>query len=619
MHGTHKAPLRGGGRKWDSPGLGGAEHGEGLSGLALSHRGWVSQGETFPGNRSTHGCCWGGVSGMACPALGLGKTEAGGAWVSLSRCLSVRHPSFHPSSFHPSIHPSIHPPTHPSILPLIHYPSIIHPSSIHPFLPPPCPGPGIPGWPRAGQQRALEARLDGCLQELRRLCLREAELTGTLPREYPLKAGEKPPKVRRRIGAAFKLDETLVLRGDPLSALERDLALQLQIARAARRLCREENIGRRLRRRRQSAAVLEEQKLRDLQSVLNQRRLLSAAAGTQGELLGCPRPGGEPSASDDSSLSDTVLLEEGKGLRGRGGTAGTPVCPLHHNTPSLKAKAPGADAGDGGTRSSQCYPGSPPAPSSPDPVSPPVPRPGDVPPYRFVPIRTLVLCRQVGSSAPSTPEPVGRRGQSQSLRVEGSRPPEPRGRSAAPRRRPTYYTVTVPASCLPPPGPAHRSGSDDSISDLSSVSHATSPGSSSPEVPVPRPPVPPPLPEPGYYPRGAHRFLPPLVLYEQDLAPLRYQRLVPSHSRIVRTPSLKDYAPAAARGVSKATVTEELKSWHQRARLRGARPHSLDRQGAFRGPRGGIGPPPVPVLRRSPDGVSVQVYVPENGEIVTQV
>ncbi|XP_009998631.1 PREDICTED: probable G-protein coupled receptor 25, partial [Chaetura pelagica] len=79
---------------------------------------------------------------------------------------------------------------------------------------------------------------------------------------------------------------------------------------------------------------------------------------------------------------------------------------------------------------------------------------------------------------------------------------------------------------------------------------------------------------------------PTVFLYEQDLAPLRYQRLVASHSRIVRTPSLKDYPPGG-RGLSKATVTEELKSWHQRARLRGTRPHSLDRQGAFRGPRGG--------------------------------
>ncbi|NXL54412.1 INAVA protein, partial [Podilymbus podiceps] len=497
------------------------------------------------------------------------------------------------------------------------------------------------------QQQALEARLEGCVQELRRLCLREAELTGTLPREYPLKAGEKPPKVRRRIGAAFKLDETLVLRGaDPLSALERDLALQLQIAKAARRLCREENISKRLRKRRQTAALLEEQKLKDLENILNQRRLLAgrrplsagAATGAAEEL----------STSDESSLSDAVLLEEGKEAAGMGGDThrgaprgsppsqpsgspaeetqlpgpaaprgspspeeateaeglGPPPPPSPWRETSLdrpyeKAKKPGVDPGDGETRGSWCYPGSPTAtpavPSaagSPEPAASPVPRAGDVPPYRFVPIRTRVLCRQACSSAPSTPEPSGRRGQTQSLRVEACwQPGEPRGRSAVPRRRPTYYTVTVPTSCIPTPGPAHRSGSDDSISDLSSVSHATSPGSSSPDVSFPRPPVPPPLADPGYYPRGAHRFLPPAAppafLYEQDLAPLRYQRLVPSHSRIVRTPSLKDYAPAGGRGLSKAAVTEELKSWHQRAQLRGVRPHSLDRQGAFRGPRGG--------------------------------
>ncbi|NXW66351.1 INAVA protein, partial [Eurystomus gularis] len=401
---------------------------------------------------------------------------------------------------------------------------------------------------------------------------------------------------------------------DPLSALERDLALQLQIAKAARRLCREENISKRLRKRRQTAALLEEQKLKDLENILNQRRLLagrrplSASAGT-----GVAE---ELSASDESSLSDTVLLEEedmrppGSATpRGspssddptkeeRSGSSSTPPSPWRETSldgPYEKSKKPGIDLGDGETRSSRCYPGSPPAvpttslsPGSHDCSASLVPRVGDVPPYRFVPIRTLVLCRQAGSSAPSTPEPSGRRGQAQSLRVEGCwQPGEPRGRSAVPRRRPTYYTVTVPTSCFP--SPACRSGSDDSISDLSSISHATSPGSSSPDVSFPRPP---PLTEPGYYPRGSHRFLaptgPPAFLYEQDLAPLRYQRLVPSHSRIVRTPSLKDYAPAGGRGLSKAAVTEELKSWHQRARLRGARPHSLDRQGAFRGPRGGI-------------------------------
>ncbi|NXJ36512.1 INAVA protein, partial [Ciconia maguari] len=351
---------------------------------------------------------------------------------------------------------------------------------------------------------------------------RPQELTGTLPREYPLKAGEKPPKVRRRIGAAFKLDETLVLRGaDPLSALERDLALQLQIAKAARRLCREENISKRLRKRRQTAALLEEQKLKDLENILNQRRLLAgrrslpAGAGT-GAADGLPRPsppkdwghGGSgsfpPGAPKPARHPSSCPAWAGWELPTAHGSA-KPARPVPPPSRSVSGQA-AWERGSGGLRGRAGWWRVP-----PDPAASPAPRAGDVPPYRFVPIRTLVLCRQAGSSAPSTPEPSGRRGQSQSLRF------------------------------LPPAGP-------------------------------------------------------PAFLYEQDLAPLRYQRLVPSHSRIVRTPSLKDYAPAGGRGLSKAAVTEELKSWHQRARLRGARPHSLDRQGAFRGPRGGT-TRDVPVTR----------------------
>ncbi|XP_030821645.1 innate immunity activator protein isoform X1 [Camarhynchus parvulus] len=486
------------------------------------------------------------------------------------------------------------------------------------------------------QQQALEAQLDGCIQELRQLCLREAELTGTLPCEYPLKAGEKPPKVRRRIGAAFKLDEIAVLRGvDPL---ERERALQLQIAEAARRLCREENIGRQVRKRRQTAALREEQKLRDLEQVLSQRRLLAGQRDISTAKEDTQPPGPATPQRSPSPKDPTKEEEEKSGL------LVPPHIPCQETSLDRsyeRTKNPSVDPEDGETQSSQCClgslmaaPASSLAPSSPDSASPPVSRTGD-PPYRFIPIRTLVLCQQAGSSAPSTPEPSGRQGQTQSLRVDPCwQPAEPRGRSAAPRRRPTYYTVTVPTSCILTPGPACRSGSDDSISDLSSISHATSLGSSSPDMSFA---VPLPLAEPGYYPRGALQLLPPAgpltFLYEQDLAPLRYQRLVPSRSRIVRTPSLKDYTPAGARGVSKAAVTEELKSWHQRARLRSARPHSLDRQGAFQRPHGGttrdmpiahgilslVQGPPVQVLRRSAAGVPVQVYMPENGEIVTQV
>lgn len=52
---------------------------------------------------------------------------------------------------------------------------------------------------------------------------------------------------------------------DPLSSLERELALQLQIAEAARRLSREEHLGRQARRQRKHAVRQEEQKLRELE------------------------------------------------------------------------------------------------------------------------------------------------------------------------------------------------------------------------------------------------------------------------------------------------------------------------------------------------------------------
>lgn len=36
------------------------------------------------------------------------------------------------------------------------------------------------------------------------------ELTGSIPSDFPLMPDEKPPRVRRRIGASFKLDEGLI-------------------------------------------------------------------------------------------------------------------------------------------------------------------------------------------------------------------------------------------------------------------------------------------------------------------------------------------------------------------------------------------------------------------------
>ncbi|KAM6165421.1 innate immunity activator protein isoform 1-T1 [Erethizon dorsatum] len=543
------------------------------------------------------------------------------------------------------------------------------------------------------QQRALEARLEACLEELRRLCLREAELTGILPEEYPLKPGEKPPKVRRRIGAAYKLDEWALHREDPLSNLERQLALQLQITEAARRLCAEENLSKQMRRQRKHAALQEEKKLRELQRSLGERRRNSEPPPTTAvQVLGQ-----ELSASDDSSLSDGLLLEEEdsqmpkpppespappsralppqslEGLQPAGPEPGAlERAPIQNSPwketsldhPYEKARKPSEPSSESSSLATTPQDG--PSASSLWLLEPASCHMG---PFPSVPGQ-----RPGRTSAPATPEMQGRRGQSQSLRVDSFRAgAEGRGRSAFPRRRPTHYTVTVPDSCFPAskpplPHPACHSCSEDSGSDVSSISHPTSPGSSSPDVSFLRPlcsPEPPRhqgswgpacgrelvarypklLLPPGYFPAGryvmvAESHLPPgewelchagrgPALAEEG-APLRYQRLVPAHSRIVRTPSLKD--SPAGRALSKAAVSEELRWWHERARLRSSRPHSLDRQGAFRvrslppgregfgrapGPRAQM--PTVCVLRRAPDGAPVQVFVPENGEIISQV
>ncbi|CAM4685823.1 innate immunity activator protein isoform X2 [Caretta caretta] len=571
------------------------------------------------------------------------------------------------------------------------------------------------------QQQELAARLEACLVELRKLCLREAELTGILPQEYPLKQGDRPPMVRRRIGTAFKLDEkTIISRGvDPLSTLERDLALQLQIAAATHRLYREENISKHIKKRRKNMVLKEEKKLQELENALNECRLRATQE---------PRPSpmalGELSSSDDSSLSDAVLLEEEETQAPNHHAAQQLMVPVQpgtpHSSPALPARSAPLQQREGlpptqgevlelerspiqnspwkETSLDRLYekpkkhaaePCSLPSSAAGTPMpaparSPAAQRTPEMLPYHFVPIRTLALWRQAGSSGPPTPEMQARRGQSQSMRLDVSRDrAEPRGRSVLPRRRPTYYTVTVPIPvpdyCFPSskPGRASRSiyhsGSEDSSSDVSSTPCTPSAGCGSPDAfrrPMPPPSAEPPSPEfrgprsvgpeaayyyqsphkrllpPGYFPAVEHvagrEFCrgypllragsPALFPYEQDMVQLHCQRLAPAPSRLLRTPSLKDYAPGSGRALAKLAVSEELKSWHERTKLRTLRPHSLDRQGAFRvrntpgrelyASRSAGQQPQVcqiHVLKQSPEGAPVQVYVPENGEVITQV
>ncbi|KAK1327949.1 hypothetical protein QTO34_012371 [Cnephaeus nilssonii] len=514
------------------------------------------------------------------------------------------------------------------------------------------------------QQRALEQRLEACLEELRRLCLREAELTGVLPAEYPLKPGETAPKVRRRIGAAYKLDEQALHGEDPLSSLEQELALQLQIAEASRRLSREEKLSRHARRQRKHAVLREEEKLRALERCLGEQRRHRGSLPAAGLPLGR-----ELSVSDDSSLSDGLLLEEEEAQAPQPAPASEPPSP---EGPSPAGPEPGAvdpapiqngpwketsldqpyekpgKTSDPGSESS-----SPASTPQDGPSTPGLWRP-EPPSYHGVPVRGVPGPRQGRASAPTTPTAPttqGRRGQAQSLRT----PPPPHTLHG------DRAQLLLAPSGPPRPPPAPHSCSEDSGSDGSSVSHATSPGSSSsspdvyalrplspPGTPAtrggwgpaaPRPALPPP---PGPLPAGRYVLvaegrlppggeLDPAAREEEGALALRLQQLqqlqqhLRPRGRLARAPSLKD--SPAGRALCRAAVSQELQSWHERVRLRSARPQSLDRQGAFRvrslPPGRALGPrtqvPAVCVLRRSPEGAPVQVFVPENGEIISQV
>ncbi|XP_062491502.1 coiled-coil domain-containing protein 120 [Pezoporus occidentalis] len=151
------------------------------------------------------------------------------------------------------------------------------------------PGTHSPAGPVAGRlqelrerQRGLRQALGLRLRELRRLCLQEAELTGKLPPEYPLEPGERPqaPPPRRRAPPRGPLPEA------PRSA-RREVALQVQVVEAARRLAAAPGLAPEQRRRRQRLQAEAAQRLRQLRAQLG------------------------PGNDENGSLCDLPMLENG--------------------------------------------------------------------------------------------------------------------------------------------------------------------------------------------------------------------------------------------------------------------------------------------------------------------
>ncbi|OCT87239.1 hypothetical protein XELAEV_18020936mg [Xenopus laevis] len=160
------------------------------------------------------------------------------------------------------------------------------------------------------RQEALEETLRQRIEELKKLCLREGELTGKLPREYPLDPGEEPPTVRRRIGTSFKLDEQkLLAKGEEveLERLEREFAIQSQITEAARRLASDPHVSKKLKKQRKTSYLNALKKLQEIENSINEYRIKFGKKPTQRASLIIDEAN---LGSEDSSLSDALVLED---------------------------------------------------------------------------------------------------------------------------------------------------------------------------------------------------------------------------------------------------------------------------------------------------------------------
>ncbi|XP_069570510.1 FERM domain-containing protein 4B isoform X2 [Brachyistius frenatus] len=158
------------------------------------------------------------------------------------------------------------------------------------------------------KEKDLKDTLLKKLEELKKICMREAELTGKLPKEYPLATGEKAPQVRRRVGTAFKLDDLFPYDEDPhLRNLESRFALQQKIVEAAMKLANAGDLCKTVKRKRRNNYLDAMRKLEEIEKEINSYRIKKGKKPTDRASLILAD---DVHPSDLSSLSDSLTLDD---------------------------------------------------------------------------------------------------------------------------------------------------------------------------------------------------------------------------------------------------------------------------------------------------------------------
>lgn len=159
------------------------------------------------------------------------------------------------------------------------------------------------------KEKLLQEKLLQKVEELKKICLREAELTGKMPKEYPLGAGEEPPQVRRRVGTAFKLDDNLLpSEEDPtLQDLESNFIIHQKLVEAAKKLASEPDLCKNVKKKRKQEYADAVKKLQEIENSINEYRIKCGKKPTQKSTLALPD---DIIPSESSSLSDTTTYDD---------------------------------------------------------------------------------------------------------------------------------------------------------------------------------------------------------------------------------------------------------------------------------------------------------------------
>ncbi|CAL7937199.1 unnamed protein product [Xylocopa violacea] len=123
------------------------------------------------------------------------------------------------------------------------------------------------------RREALQEKLAQKNNELKNLCVEEAELTGVLPPEIPLEPGESPPVFRKRVGTAFTYPQNLInkLKTNEVeeSTLEVDRQVQINLVESALAIVNDPTVSRGVRRKHRLIYQQSQHRLQELEARLN--------------------------------------------------------------------------------------------------------------------------------------------------------------------------------------------------------------------------------------------------------------------------------------------------------------------------------------------------------------